>query len=300
MTEYDPSEFHPRSLRCVFSLDSKQAQSVCVLYSLPGKTKVEQHLAIVDHFFETPTLKSEKNQKAQNDNEDKLNTLLEHAQKKIEAQIAQSQQIFEQVTNKFLDRITAAQQSAPIANHDNEVTKQLVKEVVEESGGRWVDVVKKMGKQMDNFVSQGEARERATRSCNARIIRFDETEGETTQQLLDQVNSQVLQGQMKLAIKAVAAVRQPISRRAETKPGTAHKRAVLVTFATAEDRKVVFQNRVILKGTHWGLEEDLTKQQQEQKRASWHLFEKAKADKMKAYWRGADLYINDTKVTAQH
>jgi hypothetical protein len=45
---------------------------------------------------------------------------------------------------------------------------------------------------MDNFVSQGEARERATRSCNARIIRFDEIEGETTQQLLNKVNSQVL------------------------------------------------------------------------------------------------------------
>ncbi len=118
--------------------------------------------------------------------------------------------------------------------------------------------------------------------------------------MLDKVNSQVLQGQMKLAIKAVAAIRQPISRRAETKPGTVHTRAVLVTFATAEDRKVVFQNRVVLKGTHWGLEEDLTKQQQEQKRASWHLFEKAKVEKMKAYWRGADLYINDTKVTTQH
>jgi len=65
--------------------------------------------------------------------------------------------------------------------HDNEVTKQLVKEVVEELGGKWVDVVKKMGKQMDDFVSQGEAKERATRSCNARIIRFDETEGETPQ-----------------------------------------------------------------------------------------------------------------------
>jgi hypothetical protein len=48
------------------------------------------------------------------------------------------------------------------------------------------------------------------------------------------------------------------------------------------------------------LEEDLTKQQQEQKRASWHLFEKAKVEKKKAYWRGAYLYINDTKVTAQH
>ncbi len=42
-----------------------------------------------------------------------------------------------------------------------------------------MDVVKKMGKQMDNFVSQGEARERSTRSYNAHIIRFDETEGKT-------------------------------------------------------------------------------------------------------------------------
>jgi hypothetical protein len=72
--------------------------------------------------------------------------LLEHVQKKIEAQIAQSQHIVEQVINNFLERITIAQQLAPTASHDNEVTKQLVKEVVEESGGKWVDVVKKMGK----------------------------------------------------------------------------------------------------------------------------------------------------------
>jgi hypothetical protein len=64
-----------------------------------------------------------------------------------------------------------------------------------------------MGKQMDNFVSPGEAKEHATRSYSARIIRFDETEGETTQQLLDKVNSQVLQGKMKLAIKVVVAMR---------------------------------------------------------------------------------------------
>jgi hypothetical protein len=51
-----------------------------------------------------------------------------------------------------------------------------------------------MGKQMDNFVSQGEAREHSTRFCSARIIWFDETEGEIAHQLLDKVNSQVLQG----------------------------------------------------------------------------------------------------------
>jgi hypothetical protein len=45
-----------------------------------------------------------------------------------------------------LERITTAQQSAPTTSHDNEVTKQFVKEVVEESGGKWVDIVKKMGK----------------------------------------------------------------------------------------------------------------------------------------------------------
>jgi hypothetical protein len=81
----------PHSLKCVRSLDSKQAQLVCAFYSLLGKKKVEQHLAIVDHFFKTPNLKSDKSQKAQSDNDDKFNMLLECAQKKIEAQIAQSQ-----------------------------------------------------------------------------------------------------------------------------------------------------------------------------------------------------------------
>ncbi len=60
MAEYDTSQFHPRSLKCVLSLDGKQALAVCTLYSLSGKTKVEQHLAIVDHFFDTPNLKFEK------------------------------------------------------------------------------------------------------------------------------------------------------------------------------------------------------------------------------------------------
>jgi hypothetical protein len=92
------------------------------------------------------------------------------------------------------------------------------------------------------------------------ISRRAETKPGTAQQLLDKVNSQVLQRWMKLTIKAVAAVRQPISRRAETKPRNVHTRAVLVTFAIAEDRKVVSQNRVVLKGTHWGFEENLTKQ----------------------------------------
>jgi hypothetical protein len=50
--------------------------------------KVEQHLAIVDHFFKTPNLKSEKNQKAQSDNDNKFNTLFERARKKIKTQIA--------------------------------------------------------------------------------------------------------------------------------------------------------------------------------------------------------------------
>jgi hypothetical protein len=54
---------------------------------------------------------------------------------------------------------------------------------------------------------------------------------------------------MKLTIKAVAAMRQPLSKRVETKPRTGRTRAVLVTFATAKDKKVVCQNRVALKGT---------------------------------------------------
>jgi hypothetical protein len=60
MAEYDASQFHPCNLKCVLSLDDKQSLAVCALYYLSGKTKVEQHLAIVDHFFDTPNLKFEK------------------------------------------------------------------------------------------------------------------------------------------------------------------------------------------------------------------------------------------------
>jgi hypothetical protein len=88
MAKYDASQFHPRSLKCVLSLDGKQALAIYALYNLSGKTKVEQHLAIVDHFFDTLNLKSKKSQKAQSDNDEKFNTLLDRAQKKIEAQIA--------------------------------------------------------------------------------------------------------------------------------------------------------------------------------------------------------------------
>jgi hypothetical protein len=49
MAKYDASQFHPHSLNYVLNLDGKQAQAVCALHSLSGKTKVEQHLAIVDH-----------------------------------------------------------------------------------------------------------------------------------------------------------------------------------------------------------------------------------------------------------
>jgi len=127
MVKYNASQFHLRNLNCVLSLDDKQAQVVCALHNLLRKMKVEQHLAIVDHFFETPNLKSEKSQKAQSDNDDKFNTLLERAQKKIEVQITQSQQIFEQVINNFMEHITSAQQSAPTASHDNELQNSLLR-----------------------------------------------------------------------------------------------------------------------------------------------------------------------------
>jgi hypothetical protein len=41
MAEYDASQFHPCNLNYVLSLDDKQAQAICVLHSLSGKTKVE-------------------------------------------------------------------------------------------------------------------------------------------------------------------------------------------------------------------------------------------------------------------
>jgi hypothetical protein len=58
----------------------------------------------------------------------------------------------------------------------------------------------------------------------------------------------------------------------------------------------VLRARKGLQGTQLGLDDDLTPTQQTQKRAAWATFKEAKAAGKRAFWRGAELYVNNLLV----
>jgi hypothetical protein len=104
------------------------------------------------------------------------------------------------------------------------------------------------------------------RKLNPRLMGFEAKEGEVEKELVQRLNTKLLQGQMKLRAKVVAAMRQwPTATRASplmvgTRPNT-----MLFKFATNEDRQIALQRRK-------GLDEDLTPAQRACKSKMWPLF----------------------------
>ncbi len=70
-----------------------------------------------------------------------------------------------------------------------------------------------------------------------RLIGFEAKEGETENKLVQRFNTELLQGQMRLRVKVVVATwQQPMTLRASTLTISACPDAVLLKFATSEDR----------------------------------------------------------------
>jgi hypothetical protein len=69
--------------------------------------------------------------------------------------------------------------------------------------------------------------------------------------------------------------------------------AVLLKFATSEDCQATLGGHKGLTGTKLGMDEDLTPTQQVCKSELWSLFKEAKAANKRAFWRAAELFINN-------
>jgi len=74
--------------------------------------------------------------------------------------------------------------------------------------------------------------------------------------------------------------------------------AVIITLASVHDKLTVVWAHKGLKGTQFGLDEDLTPAQQTQKRTAWATFKEAKEAGERVYWHGADLHINHKVVNS--
>jgi hypothetical protein len=140
-----------------------------------------------------------------------------------------------------------------------------------------------MAKNMGQVVNQAvetfaDTPKQEERKLNLRLTGFKAKEGKTEKELVQRLNTKLLQGQMRLHTKVIATMRQqPMTMWASTLTARARPGAMLFKFVTNEDRQAALRGRKGLARTKLGLDEDLTPAQQAQKSELWPLFKEAKA-----------------------
>jgi hypothetical protein len=98
-----------------------------------------------------------------------------------------------------------------------------------------------MAKNVHQMVSQAmdtlaDAPKQEKHKLNLRLTGFEIKEGETEKELVQRFNTELLQGQMKLHAKVIATWQQLVATQASTSVANTRLGAVLLKFATNEDR----------------------------------------------------------------
>jgi hypothetical protein len=164
---------------------------------------------------------------------------------------------------------------------------------------KWTTVMAKNVRQVVSRAVEtlADAPKQEEHKLNLRFTGFEAKEGETEKELVQQLNTELLQGQMRLCAKVVVAMRQcPATMPASTLAVGARFSAMLFKFVISKDRWVAFRGHKGLAGTKLGLDEDLTPTQQACKSKLWQLFKEAKAASKCAFWRIAELFINGIRI----
>jgi hypothetical protein len=119
---------------------------------------------------------------------------------------------------------------------------------------------------------------------NLHLTGFEAKEGETEKELVHRLNTELLQGQMRLRTKVVVTTRQRLATTWTSASAMgARLSAMLLKFATSEDRQATLQGHKAIAGTKLALDNDFMHAQQVHKSKLWLLFKKAKAASKHAF-----------------
>jgi hypothetical protein len=163
---------------------------------------------------------------------------------------------------------------------ESETAMAITAKAVSTEEAKWTTV---MAKNICQVVNQAvetlaDTPKQEERKLNLCLTGFEAKEGETEKELIQRLNTEVLQGQMRLRAKVIAATwQQLVITRASTLTVGARPSAVLLKFATSEDCQAAFRGRKGLAETKLGLDEDLILAQQAHNSELWLLFKEAKA-----------------------
>ncbi len=103
---------------------------------------------------------------------------------------------------------------------------------------KWTTVMAKNVRQVVSRTMETlvDAPKQEERKLNLHLTGFEAKEGEIENELVQQLNTELLQGQMRLHVKVIVAMRQrPATSQASTPTTSAHPGAMLLKFATSED-----------------------------------------------------------------
>ncbi len=190
--------------------------------------------------------------------------------------------------------VTVIGQVKTLQNKVDEMAKSF--DTMQDSGEKWKEVV---GRKVDKVANKVD---RATdvdlvkaREANIRVTGLTMSKGETSKQLMELVQTELLD-RLKVAdrVQVQKMHRQMPSGRLDK--ATDKASVVIIMLASVHDKLMVLRTRKGLQGIQLGLNEDLTPTQQAQKRAAWATFKEAKEAGEQVYWCGADLYINHKVV----
>ena len=161
------------------------------------------------------------------------------------------------------------------------------------SSGQMESVVRQLAscKKQERDSEDQEARK--AKELNAVLRNVAQTDDETDESLTTEVNV-LFSDTMGTAVEA-ASVKRSKKPGNGTAPGI-----VLVQFKTKADKRAVFKARSKLAGTRIGLDEDLTRLQQERKRAAWPVFKDLKAKGTKTQWRAEKLFVLEDGHFVEH
>jgi hypothetical protein len=169
---------------------------------------------------------------------------------------------------------------------------------MQDSGEKWKEV---MGKKVDKVANKVDQATDAdlvkAMEANIQVTRLTMSKGETSKQLMELVQTKLLD-RLKVVdrVQVQKVHRQMPSGRLDK--ATDKAPAVIITLASVHDKLTVLRACKGLQGTQLGLDEDLTPAQQAQKQTAWATFKGAKEAGKRVYWRGANLYINHKVINS--
>jgi len=213
-------------------------------------------------------------------------------QQHLDAQV-EAQQLKERV-KQLEERLESALTCSTSQTNtvEENVQPRRKQQAVSGTSSQLESVVRKLAEPAMQKQDQADKEARKKKELNAILRNFESPEGDSPENLKVAVDALLCQ-QLETAVVCVSA------KRLQSKKDAALGN-VLVQFEKKTDKHTVFKARAKLAGTPIGMDDDLTRLQQERKNAAWADFRAFRLQGIRTQWRAEKLFVLEGEHFVEH